>query len=76
VDRFQNNGSIKQEGEMADVVEVIFEFADGVLNVGPKGVIDLGPSRNARFDQVAEMIALDFRFILIDQYIPFGPGSD
>src|SRR5208283_797852 len=76
VDGFQDNGGIKDEREMADVIKVVFELALGVVKVGTVRIVHLRPAGDAGFHEVAEMVAGDLPFIAPHEFAPFRPGPD
>src|SRR5208283_4896441 len=73
VDGFQDNGGIKDEREMADVIKVVFELALGVVKVGTVRIVHLRPAGDAGFHEVAEMVAGDLPFIAPHEFAPFRP---
>jgi len=61
---------------MADVVEVVFEFAESVLEVCSVGVVDLRPAGDAGFEEVAKVVAGDGGFVVADEFVPLGAWAD
>src|SRR5947209_14556819 len=76
VDRFQDDRRIEHEGKMANVVEVVFQFAERVFHVGAVGIIDLRPTGDAGFHEVAKMIAGNVALVVFNETVPFGARTD
>ena len=72
----QQNGGVQDEGEVADVVQVVLKLAHGVLQRDAVGMVDLGPAGDAGFYEMSEMIAGDLAFVGVDKFLPFRPGAD
>lgn len=65
MDRFQNDRRIEHERKIANIVEVIFQFAERIFEILPIMVADLSPAGDARFDEMTKMIAGDLLFIVM-----------
>jgi len=65
MDRFQHDRRIEHKRKIANIVEVIFQFAERILEILPIMVADLSPAGDAGFHEVTKMIAGDLLFIVM-----------
>lgn len=74
--RAEHDRQVEPDGQVFDVVEVVFEFFHGVFDAGGVALLDLGPAGDAGFDSVAPLIKGDLALKLLYKLDLFGTGTD
>ena len=67
----ENNVQIERRSQVLDVIQIVFQFHDGVLHRIAVFMIDLGPTGDAGFHAQAMTIVGDFFFQDFDKLRPF-----
>src|SRR5690625_4732562 len=61
---------------MLDIIEVIFEFFDGVFDAGGVSLLHLGPAGDTRFDAMTPLIEWNLFLELTDECSLLGSRPD
>ena len=71
MDGLQNDGGIKREREITDIIEVVFQLSQCVGDVRSIPIIDLRPTCDSGLNEVPKILAGNFALVLGHQTVPF-----